>query len=83
MIYGILVVGWLDQPTTLKIAYEGKNYAVVLNHGLFTVGCPYTVDNRPILDIYAKSNSNHNLSITFHDESGNIVEIPYYKETLE
>ena len=81
--YGILIVGWTDQPTTLKVTYENTSYIVDLQPGLFTIGYPQIVDNRPILDIYAKSNPNHNLSITFYDESGTVIEIPYYKETLD
>lgn len=82
IVYGILVVGWVNQYTTLKINYENTSYIVNLQPGLFTVGYPQTVNQRPILDIYTDTSPNPNLSITFYDESGDVIEIPYYKETL-
>ena len=81
--YGILVIGWTNTPMNIEIDYENQIYKKQLNAGLFTVTYPQIVNNRPILDIYNKSNSNHNLSITFYDESGNVIDIPYYKETLD
>ncbi len=81
--YGILVIGWIDQPATLKVTYENTSYIVDLQPGLFTVGYPQTVDKRPILDIYADASPDHNLNITFYDELNNIIEIPFKKETLD
>ena len=81
--YGILVVGWTDKHISIQISYENQSYTRKLSPGLFTVGYPQAVNNRPILDLYADSNPDHNLSITFYDESGNVIDIPYYKETLD
>ena len=81
--YGILVVGWTNQPTSIQISYKNQVYIEELDAGLFTVGYPYVLDNRPILDIYVDSSPDHNLNITFYDELDNVIEIPYYKETLD
>ena len=54
--YGILVVGWTDKPISIQISYENQSYTRKLSPGLFTVGYPQAVSNRPILDIYADSN---------------------------
>ena len=81
--YGILVVGWTDKPISIQISYENQSYTRKLSPGLFTVAYPQAVSNRPILDIYADSNPNHNLSITFYDEAGNVIDIPYYKEAWD
>ena len=81
--YGILVVGWTNQPTSIQISYKNQVYIEELDVGLFTVGYPYVLDNRPILDIYADSSPDHNLNITFYDELDNVIEIPYYKEALD
>lgn len=79
--YGILVVGWIDQPANIKITYEDTSYIVELQPGLFAVGYPEAVSEMPILDVHSRSMAN--LTVTFYDESGTVIEIPYYKETLD
>ena len=79
--YGILVIGWIDQPSTLKITYEDTSYLVDLQPGFFAVGYPGYVSEIPILNLHARSMSN--LNITFYDELNNIIEIPFKKETLD
>lgn len=79
--YGILVVGWTDQPLTVDINYKDVSSVTKVHPGLFTLGYPHTVSEIPILDRHTRSAAN--LSITFYDESGNVIDIPYYKETLD
>lgn len=79
--YGFLIVGWTDQPTTLKATYQDTSYIVELQPGLFAVGYPEAVSEMPILDVHSRSMAN--LTVTFYDESGTVIEIPYYKETLD
>lgn len=81
--YRILVIGWISEPLSIQICYKNNIYTQQLRNGVFAVGYPFLLDNRPILDIYADSNPDHNLNINFYDEYGNVVDIPYYKETLD
>ena len=79
--YGILVVGWTDQPLTVDINYKDVSSVTKVHPGLFTLGYPHTVSEIPILDRHTRSAAN--LSITFYDESGNVIDIPYDKQTMD
>lgn len=81
--YGILVVGWINEPLSIKISYKDYIYTKQLDIGLFTVVYPKVVDSRPVLDIYADSSPEQNLNITFYDEFDNIVDVPFKKEIIE
>ena len=74
-LYGILVVGWNQDATTIQITYNDKTYTEKINTGIFAVAYPDLVSNRPVLDIY--TNFTSNLNVTFYDAYNNMIEIPF------